>query len=280
VKRIAFLGPSRPTAIPRGITVLPPARQGDVWRALEQRPVAIALIDGVFEHQPSVWHREILDALSEGVRVLGAASMGALRAAELHPFGMVPVGVIAREYASGARVDDSDVALLHADASHDFRPLTVPLVDVQHAIALARRKRAITPRDAAELTRAAETLHYTERTWGRLNQVARLGSDGWRNFLLKGPPSLKSKDAVLCLEKLAALRTKATTRPRVGLGSSFQRRQRLLATGQAIPEPSRRELEAAERLAHELNIDPEADPSGLPGFAHRLLHDGLLRVDR
>ncbi len=31
---------------------VPPARQGDVWKAL---------IDGVFEAQPSVWHREILE---------------------------------------------------------------------------------------------------------------------------------------------------------------------------------------------------------------------------
>ena len=93
---IVFLGPSLPSSETRRIarcTVLPPARQGDIWRALiEHRPRAIALIDGVFESQPSVWHGEILDALDSGVRVFGASSMGALRAAELQAFGMVGVG--------------------------------------------------------------------------------------------------------------------------------------------------------------------------------------------
>ena len=83
----AFLGPSLPAAQARGFRLFPPARQGDVWRALELGARAIALIDGVFESQPSVWHREILDALDAGVPVFGGASMGALRAAELHGWG-------------------------------------------------------------------------------------------------------------------------------------------------------------------------------------------------
>ena len=64
---VAFLGPSLTAAAARaaapGVHVLPPARQGDVWRALALRPRAIALIDGVFESEPSVWHRELLGAL-------------------------------------------------------------------------------------------------------------------------------------------------------------------------------------------------------------------------
>ena len=52
----------------------------------------IGLVDGVFERVPAVWHKEILFALSEGVHVYGAASMGALRAAELDTFGMRGVG--------------------------------------------------------------------------------------------------------------------------------------------------------------------------------------------
>src|SRR5439155_146610 len=63
---IVFLGPSLAASEARAIApckVWPPARQGDIWRALDKRPRAIALIDGVFESQPSVWHHEILDAL-------------------------------------------------------------------------------------------------------------------------------------------------------------------------------------------------------------------------
>src|SRR5204862_4628809 len=110
---VAFLGPSLPAREARGFRVLPPARQGDVWRALGLRPRAIALIDGVFEAQPSIWHREILDALDAGVPVVGGASMGALRAAELRTLGMTGVGRIFRWYRDGAVIDDAEVALLH-----------------------------------------------------------------------------------------------------------------------------------------------------------------------
>ena len=54
-------------------------------------PGAIGVIDGYFDGVPSVWHKEILWALSQGIRVFGGASMGALRAAELDGFGMTGV---------------------------------------------------------------------------------------------------------------------------------------------------------------------------------------------
>jgi hypothetical protein len=139
-----FLGPSLPAREARRLLpdarVFPPARQGDVWRALARRPRAIALIDGVFESEPSVWHREILDALDAGVPVIGAASMGALRAAELAGQGMRGVGRIYRWYRDGVVRDDAEVALLHADAEHGYQPLTVPLVNVRWAAEVARRR--------------------------------------------------------------------------------------------------------------------------------------------
>ena len=68
----------------------------------ESAPRAIGIIDGVFLDVASVWHREILWALSQGVHVFGAASMGALRAAELDGFGMRGVGRSTPRIATGA----------------------------------------------------------------------------------------------------------------------------------------------------------------------------------
>jgi len=102
---------------------LPPVRQGDIYRAVaRQRPRAIGIVDGVFQHVPSVWHKEILWAMSNGIHVFGAASMGALRAAELSPFGMVGVGRIFEAYRSGVLEpygdapfeDDDEVAIRRA----------------------------------------------------------------------------------------------------------------------------------------------------------------------
>ena len=93
-----FAGPSIDAAtiaaaVP-GATIAPPAARGDVWLAVESGAEVIGLIDGYFEHVPAVWHKELLDALERGCHVFGSSSMGALRAAELAPFGMVGVGSV------------------------------------------------------------------------------------------------------------------------------------------------------------------------------------------
>ncbi len=73
----------------------------------------IILIDGVFHNTPSVWQRELLDAMEEGIQVLGASSMGALRAAELHGFGMIGYGTIFEWYRDGLIDGDDEVVLWH-----------------------------------------------------------------------------------------------------------------------------------------------------------------------
>ena len=75
---VVFLGPSVPLSIAREIVEAdfrPPAQMGDVYTAAQGRPTAIAIIDGFFESRPAVWHKEILFALSQGIRVLGGASI-------------------------------------------------------------------------------------------------------------------------------------------------------------------------------------------------------------
>ena len=49
-----------------GLVIRPPARQGDIHRAVLDGADAIGLIDGVFGFVPSVWHKEILFALVMG----------------------------------------------------------------------------------------------------------------------------------------------------------------------------------------------------------------------
>jgi hypothetical protein len=214
---VAFVGPSLSAAEARriapGVALLPPAGQGDVWRALELRPRAIALVDGVFESRPSVWHHEIVDALDAGVAVFGGASMGALRAAELWRHGMVGVGEIFRAYRDGELTGDDEVALLHADAEHGFRALTLPLVTVRRAAADAARAGAIGARDARALVRAAERIFYQARLWPAVLEGARLAPAArarWERFAAAGLADPKAEDARACL---AAAARYARSRP-------------------------------------------------------------------
>ena len=220
---VAFLGPSLPAREAKGFHLLPPARQGDVWRAIALRPRAIALIDGVFESQPSVWHQEILDALDAGIPVVGGASMGALRAAELHTLGMAGAGRIFRWYRDGTVIDDSEVALLHGGAEHGFRPLTVPQVNVRWSA-----RRWLPPRAARALVDASGSIFYQERT---LPRVLELVPPRWRaRFRLI---DLKAEDARQVLRAARAAR-RLPVHPREPPASSFARRRRLLATAPAV----------------------------------------------
>jgi len=231
---IVFLGPSLPAREARDIarcTVLPPARQGDVWRALALRPRAIALIDGVFESQPSVWHHEILDALDAGVAVFGGASMGALRATELVGRGMVGVGRIFRWYRDGKIDDDSEVALLHAGAEHGYRALTVPLVNVRWAAEEAVRAGVLGAGEARALVGAAARIFYQQRTWppvlAALPPRARVRWDRWT------PPDLKAADARETIRLAARAAGALPVSPRHPAPSSNVRRLRLRQTAGA-----------------------------------------------
>jgi hypothetical protein len=234
---IAFLGPSFPAAEARrlyGATVLPPARQGDVWRALAQRPRAIALVDGVFESQPSVWHHELLAALDSGVAVVGGASMGALRAAELESEGMVGVGQIFAWVRDGVVVDDSEVALLHAGPEHGHRALTLPLVNVRHAAQVAQAAGVLNAAEAQALVAAAAAVFYQQRHWPVvLAAVApcwrKATLPRWTAWAKAGLPDLKALDARECLRVAAEFVRAVSPRrpPSSSTYSSLVRRRRL-----------------------------------------------------
>lgn len=171
--RIIFLGPTLSHAAAGKICdadFRPPAAMGDLTRAACEHPETIVLIDGVFEDRPSVWHKEILWALSKGIAVIGAASMGALRATELRDCGMLGHGRIYQAYASGALQDDDEVAVLHGPAETGFMPLTDAMVDMREVINDAKINGILTAEEAAAAIGCAKEQHFKVRN---LSQVLR-----------------------------------------------------------------------------------------------------------
>lgn len=162
---VVFAGPSlHGVTRPEGLVFAPPAAQGDLIAAAKAGATHIGLIDGYFGATASVWHKEILYTLANGCQVFGAASMGALRAAECHSFGMKPIGAIAEAYITGQLTDDADVALLHGPAEFDYPPFTEPMVDVRPTIAALETLGHISAVEAQHLLDAAQNLHFSDRT--------------------------------------------------------------------------------------------------------------------
>lgn len=199
-----------------GIELRAPARQGDAYNAVREGAVAIGLIDGVFGAVPSVWHKEILFALSEGVQVIGGASLGALRAAECHAFGMEAIGTIAADYLSGTRTEDSDVCLAHCPAELDFMPLSEPLVDVEATLRALEADGLISADEGTALFAAASALYFGDRTVEAMIGTARLTIDR-RTMVARayreGRISVKATDALAVIARLHALPHERGPRP-------------------------------------------------------------------
>lgn len=158
---IVFTGPTLSAEDARSeleATYLPPAAQGDVYRASLNRPGAIGIIDGVFDQVPSVWHKEILWAMSQGIHIFGSASMGALRAAELAAFGMNGVGKIFHAYQSGVLEDDDEVAVVHGTREDGFRAVSDAMVNIRQTLLCSEAEGVISSSVRLALERIAKSV--------------------------------------------------------------------------------------------------------------------------
>lgn len=198
-----FIGPTLPekdTAGLRDGTILPPAAQGDVWRAAQAQPRAIGIVDGYFCGAPSVWHKEILWALSRGIPIFGSASMGALRAAELHAFGMRGIGRIFEAYRDGRFEDDDEVAVSHGPAELGYAALSEAMVNIRATLARAEAEGVLKQCARQKLEAGAKALHFPERSWPALLDgapgVGRAALDALREWLPHGRVDQKREDAL------------------------------------------------------------------------------------
>lgn len=172
--KVLFVGPSLGSdltaarAMSPRIDFRPPAACGDILKAVHDGATAIGLVDGYFGDLPSVWHKEILFALEHDVAVAGGASMGALRAAECAPFGMVGLGSVFEDYESGRLLDDEAVALVHAPQALGWLPLSVPWVDFEPTIDALLAGGEISSGERKKLLLAGRFLHFSERTYTKV----------------------------------------------------------------------------------------------------------------
>jgi hypothetical protein len=164
MKAVVFAGPTlRTVQQDTAFNWRAPATRGDIYRAVAEGASIVCLVDGCFRSVPSVLHKEILWALHRGCAVFGAASIGALRAAELYPFGMIGVGAIFRDFASGRLTRDDEVAIEHGPAELNFPPLSEALVNIRYTLTRAVTNGRISEEASAELIEIAAQTFFARR---------------------------------------------------------------------------------------------------------------------
>jgi hypothetical protein len=271
MKACVFVGPTLcPQDLPPAgdIAVLPPVAQGDVYRLAQIRPVAIGIVDGYFEGALAVWHKEILFAMAGGIHVLGSASMGALRAAELHPFGMRGIGRVFEAYRAGELEDDDEVAVIHGPPETGYLALSEAMVNIRATLAAAARDGLIGPATRDALAQSAKDLFYHDRTFERVlagaaalpvppEEVAAL-----RAWLPRGRVDQKRADALAMLEAMRALLAAAPEPMRVDYALEWTEAWDAATATAAASRPPGAGRAAAwlrdERVLEELRLEADA----------------------
>ena len=179
-----FLGPSLDRATAESMlraNYYPPVRMGDIYRLLGTGVRTIVIIDGVFHEVTPVWQREILAALDKNIEIVGAASMGALRAAELADFGMIGRGTIYEWYRNGIIDGDDEVAVMHCDADLDYALLSEPLVNTRYNLQRAVDRGLLARDEVAKILGSLKQTYFSERSSALIRECPTVTKmPGWR----------------------------------------------------------------------------------------------------
>lgn len=188
----------------------PPVHRFQLENFIQKGYKVIGIIDGIFFDRAAVGHREILSALDAGVKVVGGASMGALRASELDTHGMVGVGKIYGWYRDGVIESDDEVAV---NTNPDtFEPISVPLVNIRETLKAAFVSEILNEKEHNDLLELAIDTYYPDRSYlGLVKEGAKRGliPEEKKNLILDfctgNEVDVKREDAILVLETVKKL---------------------------------------------------------------------------
>lgn len=188
----------------------PPVRRFQLEKFIQQGYNVMGIIDGIFFDRAAVGHREIISALNAGVKVVGGASMGALRASELDTHGMIGVGKVYEWYRDGVIESDDEVAV--STNPDTFEPISVPLVNMRETLKAALATGIVSEKEHEDLLELAINTYYPDRSYlGLTKEGAKKGiiSEEKRkkllNFCIKSGIDVKRQDAILVLEAVKKL---------------------------------------------------------------------------
>jgi TfuA protein len=204
---VIYLGPSMSRSEASSILqadYLPPICRGDLAK-LPEDVRTVGIIDGEFFQSLAVSPKEIVALLEKGMKVFGAASIGALRAVETEKFGTIGVGEIFCMFRDGILDGDDEVALVYDARS--YRHLSEPLVNIRRALAIALEEKVIDEVEMERLVAQMKSRYFPDRSHKYVQSLCpRLASffDG------KKMPDVKYDDARLLLLAISDMKRSCT----------------------------------------------------------------------
>lgn len=182
-----------------------PIKRGDLTLDLKENPDIIGIIDGVFHQNSAVGHKEILNAINQGVQVFGSSSMGALRASELDSLGMTGIGYCYEQYATGTIDCDDEVAVILDDES--LEALSVPLISMRYLFNEAVCENIITESEKDDLIEIAKATFYPKRNYASTLSESKLDNDKKDMLInfIRESEDIKKQDAKLLIRHIKSL---------------------------------------------------------------------------
>ena len=213
MRKLIFVGPSINSEYRESLNkkkdflIRPPIQAGDIWKVLsEEKDIShILIIDGYFYTKLSVLHKEILSAINQNKIVIGAASLGALRAKELNSYGMIGFGEVYDFYNRFPHTGDDEVGILHTD-DMQYKNLSIPLINLR---ILLKKEKIINNKMKlylSSLINRLEKVAFSKRTWQYINNITlnefSIEYLDFPNLLKEYYVDYKSEDAKKSIESL------------------------------------------------------------------------------
>ncbi|MBR0271028.1 MAG: TfuA-related McrA-glycine thioamidation protein [Methanobrevibacter sp.] len=180
-----------------------PIKRGDLGVDIKENPDIIGIIDGVFHQNSSVGHKELLKVIDSGVMVVGASSMGALRASELDSLGMIGIGYVYEQYATGKVASDDDVAVMLD--SETLESLSEPLINMDYVFTNAVKENIISQSQKEELIQIAKSTFYPKRNYAQTLASSNLDDNVKSKLIdfIRTSPDIKKEDGKELLRYIA-----------------------------------------------------------------------------
>lgn len=213
-KPIIFLGPSMSSEKAKTIfnaDYKPPAKKGDLLRlGLSSDISVVGLVDGMFLQDYPPTPIEVYQLVAKkNVIVVGAASLGALRAVELERFGMIGIGKIFDLYRKGKVTADDEVAVTFEEGS--YRLQSEAMIDIRFNLFLAEKRGIIDKHARKILTRVAKKFYFPLRNYNEILDYSVENNPEYSNqfelfraYIASNRISLKELDAIKLIEYVKA----------------------------------------------------------------------------